>query len=685
MAGGPAFNGINFAGRAQARNQSLALGWTYTFGPSLITEARFGAFRYRVHSVPNGVGTTPATDAGFPGLNLGTPETSGLPAFYIYGDTAFNFGYSLNVNQCNCPLQETENHFQWVNIWTKISGNHTIKWGADLRRAQQQRVPSDEHRSGEISFAPSVTGSATVDAVANGAVTTGEGLAAYLLGLAGATNEPTGSFARYFTGAGFYPGLRQTRLFFFAQDQWRVTPRLTLNYGLRYENYLPQTVAKPGGGGSFDFQTGLALAAGVGTAPRNFGVPAYNLGFAPRLGIAYQLRPNTVVRAGYGISYNPSAFGAVFGQAPDSDPPITVPQNLSQTNIYTPVFSLLTGPPVPTIPPIQANGEFALPPGISTVFGFNPVSSYRIPEAYFWNLSVQRELSPTFTAEVAYVGNVGRHIYDNFNVNQAVPGPGDFDPRRPLFQKFGLTQPILETCNCDTSNYHSLQVKLQKRTSQGLDFLLTYVYSKALTHSESGGPTADNLNIRNDYGPASYDRAHWLTLTNDYQLPLGRGRRWGSDLNKWVDGVVGGWQLDGATQLGSGLAFTPGVSNAPLLNADFSSVRPDIIGNPSVSNPSAALWFNPAAYVSPQQPFRQGDASKGSLRGPAYYLFNLALAKNWTIAEGKTLEFRWENFNAFNIDNLGLPNSTVDVSGAGQITSTATDMRQMQFGLHFRF
>jgi hypothetical protein len=114
-------------------------------------------------------------------------------------------------------------------------------------------------------------------------------------------------------------------------------------------------------------------------------------------------------------------------------------------------------------------------------------------------------------------------------------------------------------------------------------------------------------------------------------------------------------------------------------------VRPDIIGNPHVSNPSAALWFNPAAYNSPQQAYRDGTASKGSLRGPAEYVFNLALAKEFVIREGKTLEIRWDNYNAFNHDNLGVPANTVDVGGAGVITSAATDPRQMQFGLHFRF
>jgi hypothetical protein len=152
-----------------------------------------------------------------------------------------------------------------------------------------------------------------------------------------------------------------------------------------------------------------------------------------------------------------------------------------------------------------------------------------------------------------------------------------------------------------------------------------------------------------------------------------------------VDAVAGGWRLSGVNTLYSGVAFTPTISNAPLVNADFNYFRPDIIGSPSVSHPSADLWFNPAAYTAPQTPYRNGDASKGSLRGPALYVFNLSLAKEFVIVEGKTLEFRWENFNAFNHVNLALPTTQVDVEGAGQITSIGNAMRQMQMGLHFRF
>jgi hypothetical protein len=690
-AGGAALNGINFAGTSLARNQSLALGATYTFNASLITDLRFGFYRYRIRVQPNGVGTTPALDSGFPGLNLGTAETSGMPAFYINGDGGFNFGYSLNVNQCNCPLKETENHFQWVNNWTKTKGNHTFGWGVDIRRAQQQRIPSDSHRSGEIGFNASVSGRSDIDqllAQKNSPLTTGVGLGAFLLG-------DSSSFARYFTGLGYHPGLRQTRLFFYGQDSWRATRKLTLNYGLRYENYLPQTAASRGGAGSFDPNTGEVLVAGVGSVPANMGVKPYNLGFAPRIGIAYQVQEHTVVRAGYGRSFTPAGLGAVFGQAPDYDPPITMPQQVSQSDPYLPVFNLFTGPPAPPNPVVGSNGRYPLPDGLNVYYFFNPPSAYRIPLADSWNLTVQHEFTSTLTAEVAYIGNVGRHLFVNPNVNQAAPpdpaciaagtcNGNDFNSRRVFFQKFGLTQGLYETCNCDNSSYHALQAKVQKRAPRGLDFLITYTYGKAMANTETGGVFSNNLNWWQDHGPANYDRTHALTIAHVWQLPFGRGRQWGGDGGRAIDLLLGGWDFSGITIFESGLPFTPQVANVSQVYADFSSFRPDQIGDPHVAHPNANEWFNPAAFVAPQGPGRNGFVHHNALRGPGYYQFNLSLGKVFTIAEGKTVEFKWETYNATNHVNLANPNNFIDVTGAGQITAAA-DMRQMQFGLHFRF
>lgn len=676
-AGGPAF--FNFAGQSRDRNQSFAAGFDYTFSPTLIGEFRFGAFRYRIRVEPYGLGTEPAADAGLPGLNLGTQETSGMPAFYINGNGGFNFGYGTGVNACNCPLKETENQFDWITNWTKEKGNHIIKWGAEIPRDQQQRIPSDFHRSGEITFTDAVTGNAAVDTLAGGNASTGAALASFLLG------QPS-AFDRIASGI-YYPGLRETRIFLYAQDTWRVTPKLTLNYGLRWENYLPQRAAKPGGTGMFDPLTGMVWAAGFGSIPLDLGVHPYNLGFSPRLGVAYQVKANTVVRAGYGSSFTPAGYGSIFGQGAEYNPPATIVQFVPQSFPYSPDFQLLNGPPPPLNPPVGSNGMYPLPNGISPFNFFWPLSAYRVPMAYFWNLTVQHQFTKSLSFQVAYVGNSGRFLYLNPNMNQAVPGPGSLDSRRPFYPAFGLSQAIYYTCNCDTSNYNSLQAKLEKRASHGLDFTLNYVYGKAMGSSNfGGGGFDDNHDWGASYGPLSMNYTQAVTLTNVWQIPYGHGRRWGATSSKTLNLVFGGWGLDGITTLASGRPFSPLVSNAPLLNdPDFNSVRADKIGNPQAANQSAAEWFNPNAFVEPQQPYRDGTASANSLWGPAQYVVDLALDKTFVISENKTLDLRWESYNAFNVDNYGLPANTIDVSGAGQITSTQVPMRTMQFGLHFRF
>src|SRR3954469_8311528 len=238
VAGGPGLDASGstsaYAGASDSRNHSIAGGFDYNLKPTLLTDFRFGYVRYHVFGQPNGIGTAPAKDAGVPGLNVDTNFNSGMPAFFIngYGSNLFKFGYALGVNGCNCPLIQDENQYQFVNNWTLIKGNHTFKMGADLRRAHNLRVPSDRHRSGELNFDAART---------QGPSGGGSGLASFLMG-------DVSRFERYVSNS-LDARETQNRLFFFVQDQWRLTRKLTVNYGLRWENYRPQYVNGAGNGG----------------------------------------------------------------------------------------------------------------------------------------------------------------------------------------------------------------------------------------------------------------------------------------------------------------------------------------------------------------------------------------------------------------------------------------------------
>ena len=289
-----------YAGTSDSRNHSIAGGFNYVLSPTLLTDFRFGWFRYKVFGQPNQIGSTPAKDAGIPGINTGNDFTSGMPAFNVNGygsggSIPFRFGYSLGVNGCNCPLIEDENQYQFVNNWTKIEGNHTFKFGADIRRAHNLRVPSDKHRAGELQFDAART---------QGPSGGGSGLATFLVG-------DVSRFERYISPV-LDAAESQNRWFFFAQDSWRVTRKLTVNYGMRWEIYRPQTVTGPGKGGFLDSTTGEIIVAGDGVG-LDLGVKSSWKLFAPRLGIAYQVNPKTVIRTGYGRGYNLGVFGSIFG------------------------------------------------------------------------------------------------------------------------------------------------------------------------------------------------------------------------------------------------------------------------------------------------------------------------------------------------------------------------------------
>jgi len=259
----------------------------------MLADFRFGFFRYHVNVLPNDLGTTPAKDAGIPGINIGDILTSGMPFVSVDGQEGDQFFFG---HLCGCPLLENEQQFQWVSNWTKTVGNHDLKWGADFRYAQNLRVASADSRTGSLAFFNSGT---------QGPSGGGLGLATLLLG-------NVSEFSRFASSIND-AGERQRRWFFYGQDTFRVTHKLVLNYGLRWEIYFPQSVTGRGAGGWLDLGTGLVNVAGFGNVNLQGNVKNNFANFAPRLGIAYEVTPKTVVRMGYGRGFDIGVFGTIFG------------------------------------------------------------------------------------------------------------------------------------------------------------------------------------------------------------------------------------------------------------------------------------------------------------------------------------------------------------------------------------
>ncbi len=545
--------------------------------------------------------------------------------------------------------------------FSKGLGNHNLEFGGDYRWVVNFRSASDTSRRGVFQFNSDVTGDGNP-----GDTGTGDAFASFLLG------QPS-SFARFnFLGN---PKEYEWDVFGFVQDQWRVTPRLTLTYGLRYEVYSAP-YANAGNSANFDFSTGQLLVAGTGSVNRYMNIDTRLTNFAPRIGIAYSFNPKTVIRAGYGRSYFPNFFSIQVSH----NFPVNFSQDLT-SSAGTPLdFSLSQGPPLATPPVVPASGMLPLPDGV-TATGLPP--DRKTASVDMWNVMVQREITPGLTFQVGYVGNVATHLGTFVNANAPVPGPGQSNDNRPYFALFGYTQDLTNFCNCFSSNYNALQVSAIKRFTKFYSLTAQYTFSKTLNFGDNStefGP----YNIASQHGPAGFDRAHTFTLGHVVELPFGPGRPFFSGMNRWQKLLFSGWQFTGLTTVYSGRPFTPVLSSNSSLNSTF-ALRPDVVGDPNANVPSG-LAFNPAVFATPA-PFVEGDAGRNSLRGPMYVDADWGLGKAFQVTEKTKLQFDWQNFNVFNHPNLGLPNNVVDSSGAGQFTSLETFAlpRTMQFSLKFMF
>ena len=653
--GGPAFSTWGVTGASNARNQNVVGDANYDFNPTLLADFRFGYSRYHVQTSPLDIGQQLATQVGIPGLNdPSRPDTWGLPDLNINGTGAFSMGYS-----CNCPLNEREFIYDYATNWTKMMGNHSIKFGATWEHAGNLRLPSDDHRAGVYTFDPGVTSLAPS--------TGGLGLASFLLG------QPD-QFRR-FGQISTNQEDRQNRMFYFVQDTWRLTPKLTLSYGLRWDTWFPDYSLNSGQGGRYDVTNSIVYIPGVGGNSLSGNAQTQWHNFSPRLAVAYALHQKTVVRMGYGRSYYQGTFGWNFNNLAADIYPSIVTQQIPSATPFTPIFPLTTAPPPIVFPAIPSNGQLPLPNGVGD--SYTPANQ-PIPSVDQWNFTVERALPGNLTLSAGYVGNVARHLNSGFQLNAAIPGPGPFNPRRPLFNEFGLTQGIFDKCDCSSSNYNALQVRAEKRFSNSYSLVASYTYSRTLDFGEFGTPT-DQYNTRLDYGPADFSRPHVFTLAHTVTLPFGPGHRYFAKGGRVAQAVIGGWQFSGITTLESGLYFSPALANNSSLNADM-SLRPNITGNPTAGiTQSRNQWFNPAAYAVPGA-FLFGNASRNSLRGPNLFDMDLSLDKTFHLTERMGLQFRWEVFNALNRTNLALPATNVDTGTAGLITDITAPMRNMQFG-----
>ena len=415
-AGGLGFGLGNYGGNSNGANDSLASGMDIAIGPKLLTDFRLGYYRYNVIDSKYDQGVQFANTIGIPGINTGSTFTSGAPGWVINnpGGGNANIGGGLNINRCNCPLTEREDQFQIVNNWTVIKGNHTLKVGVDLRYGRNLRVPSDTDRAGQMNFQSGETS-------ANG--TNGLSWASFALG-------DVNSFGRYVSTSTNAKEF-QKRTFFYGQDTWRVTKNLTLNLGLRWELYFPEKVNAKANGSLMNLADGYMHVAGIGSIPSDMGWSIDKAkGFDPRIGVTYQLDEKTVLRAGYGRSFDTGVFGSIFGHVVTQNLPVLANQSVNAPNTTGSAFTMTAGPPAFVFPSVPSNG--LLPAQAYAVSPKARPNALHFPTIDAWNLSVQRAITPTTSITVAYVGNKGTHTLGDTDQNNTDPNesalflPGQF-------------------------------------------------------------------------------------------------------------------------------------------------------------------------------------------------------------------------------------------------------------------
>lgn len=602
---------------------NIGLVETHVFSPALVNEARLG-YNYFQEDQPNG-------NAGFDATEqlLGIKGTSREPKVFAYPSFTIT-GFTRVGDRTASPQNRRVHTYQAYDGLSWIRGNHSLKIGGEVRRVQNN-FNHNTTRRGAFSFTGRYTGT---------------GLADVLLGLPSSTSLNRGPSQRYF---------RSTSWNFFVQDDWKVSQRLNLNLGVRYEINTPP-VENGDLVSNFNPKTGKIEIAGK-DIPRGVLTTDYN-DIAPRIGLAYNLTGDgrTILRSGYGVYSNSLVWTSILTGAASGYPFVESLQWNSST----------------TRPDITMRDPFPAASAISALSLFSQDREDR-SSSYIQHVSfgIQRELFGNVLADVSYLGNKATKLAISRPINQPAPGPGTAaqrNARRP-FPQFGNLNQQQGSAN---SNYHSMIVRIERRLSNGLSFLSSYTLSKAI--ADQGSP--DMLNNRRGRGPAGIDNRHRWTFSYVYAIPFGRGQ------SSPAARILGGWQLSGVLTLRSGQPSTPSISQ-DISNTASGNV-PNLIGETrrADSDPRGG-WWNPNAFALPTL-YTIGNAGTGILVGPDFRNLNFSLNKNYEIGESKRVEFRAEFFNITNHPNFGQPNSQWDSPLFGRV-SEALDSRQIQFGLKLIF
>jgi Carboxypeptidase regulatory-like domain/TonB dependent receptor-like, beta-barrel len=712
--GGLADGGGFFSGDEDFSYRSFATSWTHIFKPELINEFRLGYNRVNAQRLELNANTNVSADPSinFPGVPF-SPGIGGLPQL-TFSDVA-TLGSPTFL-----PSRELQNSYTISENLTLVKGRHTWKYGTEIRR-EEFTIFQPAAPRGTLTFGSTLTDNPAL--VGSG----GAGFASFMAGL---------------TDGGSINNLHNVDYFrntyaFYAQDDWKVTPSLILNLGLRYELFGTVSdrfndignfdLSNPGNptifvpkGQSAQLTHFISQYVEISATGSRGLIHSDLNNFAPRFGMAWQFTPKTVLRSGYGIFYGGQENGPYSNPSPGFNPPFFVSQsfispcsapsaNASQDCRVTLIPQLSLGFPA---------GSLVDP---NTPIFFSVDKNLRTPYMQQWHLGIERELPGNSVFALTYAGSKGTKLYTFFNGNQAEPTPDSSIPTAPRRRVFATLinppdsngcslanpqdcAPVFDTGidwfrSTGSSNYNSLQARFEKRFSKGLQFQASYTWAHSLDIASNAnlGPTQNNSDFRDyripqqEYGNSDFDVRHRFVTNSIYELPFGQGKRFLGNAHGLANQVIGGWQVANIISISSGNWYTVLDSLGNFANADGGaggvSQRPDVVGNwnrpgqiganQSCVAPTRihtpSAWFNACAFVNPSAG-SFGDVGRNTVEAPGYRTWDFSAFKFFKTSEQTQLEFRAEFFNLLNHTNFLFANS------GPQNGNNATILGTSQFG-----
>ena len=650
-------------GRQALQAYSGVVGWTRALTPRLTNEFRAGYSRNYSYAQQDPFGLN-QTNEYVPGVPT-NPAVNGGVSLTQFANLTFIGSPDF------LPKSQATQQFQWLDSVSLQVGKHALKFGADIR-TPLRNIFQDE---------PGTRGSLTFDKIftcqrgANNQCTGNTGLS-YADGLLGYVR------AAQLTNV-FFVDQRLRMLSGFAQDDWKLTPKLTLNLGLRYD-YAPAAYEGKNRIANFNpAGSGSLVTGSAGSLDQRSLINTNNNNWGPRIGFAYSPRPKTVVRGGYGIFYTLfERFGSENQLA--LNPPNLINNTPSvASNATAPVFLLRNGFPANFLDPAALNYQLV------RIRAANP--HLPTPSVQQWSFGVQQEINTGLTAEVNYVGTKSTHLDVLTDLNQPINGVQPYP-------NFGYIEYMNAVGN---GTYHGLESSLRQRMRKGVEMRVSYTWSKSIDNtpeelSASSGAVQNSRDLRSWRGPSDFDITQRVVANFVYALPVGRGHQLFS--KGPASYVLGNWNISGIYTFATGRPFTINSGSSIGSSLDpygAATAVPNVVGSPVIIGQVGCYYYasqNPACPASGytnafqlQNPGQFGNAGRNILRGPHTDVFDLSIQKDFRFTEATNLQFRWEVFNLTNTKILSLPNNNFSSSAAGAITSLAGDPRVMQFALRLSF